>query len=511
MDGWTGFKAVVAARPDHPAVLMGDIAVSLAGFYDLTLGLAEGLARRGVGSGDRVVVHLANGIEAAALPLAIWALGAVPVLAPLDLGKGVGAIAQRVGAKVVVSSTLAECADAVVVPPDALRTGNGAFRIGHDALRTGSDGAPNGLIGGSDIGSIVFTSGSTGRPKGVVQRTATLLDGVDRVAQAVGFGAQDRLLVAVPFAHDYGWGQLLALYRLGLTLVVAPPGLSGLPEAVERHRPTVLGGVPSVYAGLTRGVSDLSTRERGSVRLVMSTGSVMPQRVWDDLANLFPTARRCLNYGLTETFRSATLRVADEGLAPTVTGSALPGSALCVVDEAGCVLKPGEWGEIVHRGAGVFEGYWDDPDQTTLRRRIDPVTGQGFAVFTGDRGFLDADGRLTLGDRIDRMVKVMGLAASPAAIEAVLRAVPGVDAAAVVSRPHPILGAELVAVLVLAGDESTLKAAQRAAMALAPHERPRVWRMRDALPMTASGKVDLVRLTADLRDDGPIGPVVSGA
>jgi acyl-CoA synthetase (AMP-forming)/AMP-acid ligase II len=165
------------------------------------------------------------------------------------------------------------------------------------------------------------------------------------------------------------------------------------------------------------------------------------------------------------------------------------------------VQPAGAWGEIVHRGAGVFECYWDDPAQTALRRRPDPVTGQGFAVFTGDRGRLDAEGRLTIGDRIDRMVKVMGLTASPAAIEAVLGAVPGVRAAVVVTRPHEIMGVELVAVLVAEpGSEAHASAAaRRAAATLPPQERPRVWLEREALPLTPSGKVDLVRLAAEVR------------
>ena len=73
---------------------------------------------------------------------------------------------------------------------------------------------------GGLIGSVVFTSGSTGRPKGAVQAQTTLTGGAVRVAQAVGFGPQDRLLTAVPWSHDYGWTQVLAMYVLGLTLVL---------------------------------------------------------------------------------------------------------------------------------------------------------------------------------------------------------------------------------------------------------------------------------------------------
>jgi acyl-coenzyme A synthetase/AMP-(fatty) acid ligase len=480
--GWQAFCRTVAARGDHPALVQGDVTLSFGELGVLARQRAAALVARGVGPGDRVVLHLANGADAAALPAALWATGAVPVLAPGDLRpEALADIAARTGARGIVSDVADPCATAPVWHPAALTA---------DALAGGVE------AGGT--GSIVFTSGSTGRPKGVVQRQSTLMDGAARVAQAVGFGAGDRLLCAVPWSHDYGWTQLLALYRLGVTLVLpATPGLALIPETIERHRPTVLGGVPSVYAGMTRGISDIARRDRSSVRLVMSTGSAMPARVWDDLGHLFAGARRCLNYGLTETFRSATLRPGDEEFAPGVVGSALPGSALCIVDADGVPLPQGAWGQIVHRGAGVFEGYWDDPDQTALRRRPDPVTGEGPAVFTGDRGMLDAAGRLTVGDRIDRVVKVMGLAASPLAVEAVLQGVPGVAAAAVVSRPHDILGAELHAVLVAEpGLETAQPSADAAAKAGLPlHERPRRYHMVAALPLTASGKVDLVALS----------------
>ena len=96
---------------------------------------------------------------------------------------------------------------------------------------------------------------------------------------------------------------------------------------------------------------------------------------------------------------------------------------------------------------------------------------------------------------MDRVVKVMGLPAAPLAIEQVLRAVPGVEAAAVVSRPHEVLGAELHG-FVVGGDLKALEAACRAG--LAAHERPRKLHLRESLPLTGSGKVDLVALKREI-------------
>ena len=120
--GWQAFSRTVAARRDHPALLMGDHKLSFGELGALAQRLAGGLVLRGVGVGDRVVLHLANGPVAAALPPALWALGAVPVLAPADLRpEALEGVAARVAARGVISDSLAACDAAPLWSPGALR------------------------------------------------------------------------------------------------------------------------------------------------------------------------------------------------------------------------------------------------------------------------------------------------------------------------------------------------------------------------------------------------------
>lgn len=491
-DGWATFLATVARHPDKIALLQADREVSFAEALAQAEVQARALTKAGLRPGDRAVLHVGNSIAAATLPVAMWAIGATPAFVPPEtVLADVVAMAAGIDARLIISDTLADDPAGQI--------------FGLDRFAALAGEASTGSIAGLSpaLGSIVFTSGSSGQPKGVMQLQSTLIDGIRRVGQAVGFGAQDRVLCPVPWTHDYGWGQLLAVYVLGITMILPErAGLSGIPEAVERHRPSVLGGMPSVYAGLTHGISDIRARDRRSLRLMMTTGATMPIRVLEALQGLFETAALSLNFGMTETFRTTSLRY-DPKRDPAITaGRAIPGVRLLIVNDAGAPCQIGETGEIVHAGAGVFEGYWGLPEATARTLRPDPGW-QGEppapkAVFSGDLGYLDASGLLFILDRKDRMVKTMGIKVSPLAVEHVLRAHPEVADVAVFALPHDILGAELRAAIVGYGNAEGLE--QRLKRHVREHlsapMQPRGFMVLPELPRRPSGKTDYTALLA---------------
>ena len=170
---------------------------------------------------------------------------------------------------------------------------------------------------------------------------------------------------------------------------------------------------------------------------------------------------------------------------------------IAVVDEAGAPVAPGDVGEVVHRGAGVFLGYWGDEAATAKVRRPDPLwrhpgIAAPPAVYTGDLGWLDAAGLLHLAGRRDRQIKSMGVRVSPEEIEAILIGSGLVREAAVLSRQHDIIGDLVVAVVApdprQADPIDALKRLARQEMS--PFMQPRQYELIDALPRTASGKVD---------------------
>ncbi|MFK7880411.1 class I adenylate-forming enzyme family protein [Roseobacter sp.] len=487
--GWYRFTRIAARKGEAPALVQGQIETSFAALH--TAALAWGAALD-VAPGARVVVSGENSAEFVSAILGIWSRGAIPVLVHADAPSAH-----------LAHATATTGADLVVTDRDD--TGDpGAPVLTLDRPCAVPDYAPRPRASGDAPASILFTSGSTGRPKGVVQSAANLISGADRVAGHLGYRADDRLLCPIPFAFDYGWGQLLTTIFRGLPLILpAPRNAFGLCEALGMHAPTVLAGVPAVFSDLLVGLAPVRDTPRGSVRLITNTGSRIPRGVYATLREVFPDAALSLNYGLTETFRTATLPCELAPTLPDCVGFPVPGVDVAVLRVDATPCAPDEEGEIVHRGAGAFLGYWGDPEATARTLRPDPLwphleVSAPRAVFTGDLGHLDTEGRLFIHGRSDRQLKVMGVRVSPDEVETLLLAADGVASVAITSVPHDMLGDKIVANVVLteAIDQKTaLKALKRhARQAMSPYMQPREWRFLPALPRTPSGKTDYPEL-----------------
>jgi acyl-CoA synthetase (AMP-forming)/AMP-acid ligase II len=162
-----------------------------------------------------------------------------------------------------------------------------------------------------------------------------------------------------------------------------------------------------------------------SMRYFANTGGRMPRATLAKLRAIFPGAKPYLMYGLTEAFRSTYLDPAEVDRRPDSIGKAIPNAEILVVREDGSLCGPGEEGELVHRGALVALGYWDDPQRTAERFRPPPVREGGLggserAVWSGDRVVKDEDGFLYFVGRADEMIKTSGYRVSPTEIEEVV-------------------------------------------------------------------------------------------
>ena len=480
------WQALLAAAPQAPALLLGEGPVTRAGLAELAAEMAAGMARAGLGPGGAAVLSLANGPALAAAPLAVWSLGALPVFVPPEAPAAhLEAALAASGAALVLTGAPGP---GETWPRPQPGPGGGPGALPGPKMGPEMGAAPGPAPGAA--GSVLFTSGSSGRPKGVVQTHATLRAATDNLARVIGYRDDDRLLAAVPWSHDYGWTQLLTLYLRGLPLALPEgPGAAGLCAAIAAHRPSVFGGVPSLFGLLTHGISDIRKTPRDSLRLLMSTGSHMPAELAEALDDLFPGAGLRLNFGLTETFRTASLAPEARARRPGSSGQALPGVEISIIDADGRALPPGQEGEIVHRGVGAFAGYLGDPELTA---RVQTLPDGGRGVRTGDLGHLDAEGYLYVTGRRDRQVKAMGLRLHLDEVERLLRALPGVAEAAAIARPHPITGAQVAAAIVPEPGAEGLARQVRAA--LPAHMRPRPLKLMPALPRRPNGKVDYPRL-----------------
>ncbi|OED42182.1 hypothetical protein AB833_07730 [Chromatiales bacterium (ex Bugula neritina AB1)] len=463
---------------------------------------ATQLRQKGLVTGDRCVLSLPNSIVTASIILGVFSMGAIPVLvneqAPdTHLSHAI----QKTGSSVVISasSTTAISSIKSVLSDCVSMTKQQAC-----PNRIEADLPLPGELSATETASILFTSGSTGWPKGVAQSHHTLIQASRCVAHSIGLKPTDKIICAIPWSFDYGFGQLLSTLLLGIPQILpAANDPFSVCRAIETQKPTVFAGVPSLFASLFRGVSPIRDTNCASIRLVTNTGSSIPASIREDLFHFFDASKFSFNYGLTETYRSTSLPWQLAKTDPDSVGSAIQGVTLQVLRNDGSPANVNETGEIIHSGVGTFQGYWSDSIITAKVRR--PVVTQSKsgkstepAVYTGDLGALDHRGMLYISGRKDRQLKSMGVKVNPEEIERLLLDLPTVEDLAIVSTPHDIIGDMIVAVVVPKPDvKDTISELQKLApRLLSPFMLPRKYITVEKLPRTATGKIDHATIRA---------------
>ncbi|MFI9630711.1 amino acid adenylation domain-containing protein [Streptomyces sp. NPDC052042] len=485
-----------AATPRATAVADDDGSLDYAGLAERVTQLAGRLHTEGVRPGDPVAVSLHRGPRLVTAILAVLAVGGVHVPLAPDLPD-----ARR-------DFLLTDSGAELVLTEEALRDrfeDSPRVRALDDEWSAGRT-APPGVFpypaGPDDAACLVYTSGSTGTPKGVVVTHGGLRNRVLWSVEAYAMTAADRLLQKTTIGFDASLWEFLSPLVSGGTVVMAPADAhrdpSVMAAAMARHRVTLLQLVPSVLRLL---VQEPALAGCTALRLVSSAGEPLPGELCERLRAVVPGVEVSNTYGPTEcSIDSTAHRCTGERLPGSGTvaiGAPLPGVGVSVVDRADLLVPIGVPGELCVRGVGLARGYLGRPGQTAERFGVDPYAAVpgGRWYRTGDLVRWRADGTLEFLGRADDQVKIHGVRIEPAEIEALLLAHPGAAAAAVVARPgaHGELELTAYAVPAAAGAADTeLRAELLAHLAarLPAAVVPSRLMLLDALPLTASGKVD---------------------
>jgi acyl-CoA ligase (AMP-forming) (exosortase A-associated) len=296
----------------------------------------------------------------------------------------------------------------------------------------------------ADMAAIFYTSGSTGSPKGVAFSHRNLVAGAESVNAYLNNGPEDRLLAALPLSFDAGFSQLTTGFAAGARVVLLNYLLPrDLVRTIASSRITGLTGVPPLFTQLV----GLTWPEEAasSLRYLANTGGHVSRTLLERMRTAVPSARIFLMYGLTEAFRSTYLPPEELDRRPGSIGKPIPNAEILVVDEQGRICPAGETGELVHRGATVALGYWNDSEGTAARFRAAPAKETGMpvgerAVWSGDLVRWDEEGFLYFLGRRDDMIKTSGYRVSPTEIEEIAHGFPGVGEVAAVGLPDDLLG-----------------------------------------------------------------------
>jgi len=461
---------------DKPALQVGTQRLVYSSLDAAVHACAAGLLKLGLRRAERVGIWLDKRIETVVASFGAPAAGGVMVpMNPLLKPEQVAYIARDCNVRMLVTSSerlamlaplLAACPDLQhvvltvgsqqppVLPADiSLHSWNDILeapaRQGHRVIDT-------------DLCAILYTSGSTGRPKGVVLSHRNMVAGAKSVASYLGNGPQDTLLAALPLSFDAGFSQLTTAFHSGARIVLLNYLLPrDVLKAMARERVTGLTAVPPLYIQLTQ-VTEWPAEIGQHLRYFANTGGRMPRETLATLRARVPQAKPFLMYGLTEAFRSTYLPPEEVDRRPDSIGKAIPNAEILVLRDDGTECAPDEPGELVHRGALVGQGYWNDAEKTAERYKLLPVGIGGrqagqmlpeFAVFSGDTVRRDAEGFLYFVGRRDEMMKTSGYRVSPTEVEEVLYATKLVGECVAFGVDHDTLG-QVIQVIATAPDSS---------------------------------------------------------
>lgn len=493
---------VVRRHPERTALIEGRQRLS---FYELDAtanAIAASLAAAGTGRGSRVALLFTSRTPAIASMFGAARAGAAYV--PLDAGDPEerlrGIVADCEPAAIVTDAALADRAESLAPA--------GCSVI--DAARVIAATAPTDLraVDADDPLYLYYTSGSTGAPKAVVQTHRNLLFFADAYARGLAITAQDRhsLVYSLSFnaANVDIYGALLA----GATLVVRDlkrDGLDGTADWLDRERITILHTVPTVFRGLCAHVPHERTFPH--LRIVDLGGeAVFASDV--DLVRAH-TIESCVlvnQLASTEVGLVARHRIGHGDRVPDIpivpVGRCPDGVRVEVVRDDGSRAATGETGEIVVCSRHVCPGYWRRPELDAEVFASDPAAPGGRRYRSGDLGFVDGDGNLNFLGRRGNRVKVRGHSVDLAEIDAALAACPGVARGVAVAADSrdAFDSAQVVACVVVQPgsprDAQLLR--QQLARSLPTYMLPASIVFVDALPVTASGKIDRRALAASL-------------
>jgi o-succinylbenzoate---CoA ligase len=452
---------------DQPAVITDAATLSYEELARRASGLVEALKARGLSHGDRVGLLAGNTIEF------VVAVHAVPmaggVLVPLNsrlTTEDLGWQLRNVGASMLLC-------DGEMGP----RAGDtsAAAGVGPPLLVRDAVGAPQTGISHrpDEIHSIIHTSGTTGQPKGAMLTFGNFQASAAGSADNLGVSANDRWIACMPLFHVGGLSILLRSAIYGTTVVLQPSfDAMHVNDALRKEGATLL----SVVATMLRRMLDADNESYPpTVRAVLVGGGPVAEDVLRRaLARGLPVVQ---TYGLAEaTSQVATLAPVD---ALTHLGSAgRPLGSTSVRIES----EHGEPGEILVRGPIVFPGYYGDPAAS------DRALRDGW-LRTGDIGQMDGEGYLTVLDRRDDLIVSGGENIYPAEVEAIIESHASVTEAAVIGEANDEWGQQAVAVVVPGAGFEPDELLPWLKGRLAPFKIPQRIQVVDALPRTASGKL----------------------
>lgn len=489
-------------RPDKVAYRDSLRSVTYAELARNTASIGANLTKIGIREGDRVAVHLPNGVDWIEACFSVLRAGAV--LVPISDDAAEGEISYRLidaGCSAVVTTparkeVVSKISCEAGISPALICAGRDASRAGPAMadLAAGGGGAPD----PDDIDRasfILYTSGTTGRAKGVLLSLRGMLWVVAACWLPIcELNETDVILSPLPLFHSYA----LDLSVLGTLAAGASAHImerfspQQALQLMQSGKYTVFPGVPTMFHYLLRRARESNIERLGNIRLCISAGAIMPAALNRAFEDRFK-APLLDGYGITETSTMVTMNWRHGARPMGSCGLPVPGLAVRIVNPSTLEdVAPGEEGELIVRGPNLMRGYHNKPAETAAALR------NGW-YHSGDLARSDPSGYLTITGRIKELIIRGGQNIAPAEIEDVVVRHPQVRDCAVVGIKHETLGE--VPCLFVACHEGGLKVASLMELCrahLSSYKIPETVHLVEEIPRTGSGKIMRYKLVETL-------------
>lgn len=450
----------------------------------------------GIRRGDRVAIALPNGLEMIVSFLAAAMAGTAAPLNPAYKLEEFRFYLEDTGARALIvppqgadEAKSAAGPETIIIEATVNADGQAQFSSSASA-GSASPYSPPAL---DDIALVLHTSGTTSRPKRVPLSHHNLMTSARNVADTYRLTPADVSLCVMPLFHVHGlMASTLATLLTGGTVVV-PPRFNPLSfwPAVREYRVSWYSAVPAIHQMLlARAKSGARPSGAENLRFIRSCSAPLPAQTMAEMEEKFgvPVVEA---YGMTE----AAHQMASNPLPP---GARKPGAVgrgtgvdITILDRRGNVLPAGERGEVAIKGASVFGGYEENP-----QANAESFTNGWFR--TGDEGFLDNEGYLTLVGRMKELINRGGEKISPREIDEALLSYPAVAEAVCFGVPDKVYGEEVAAAVVLRDAATEPELMAHCKSLLADFKCPKVIYILDAIPRTATGKVQRRNVAAEI-------------
>jgi long-chain acyl-CoA synthetase len=464
-----GEALIFAAKnqPSKTAIIIKTKEYSYSDLKTSAESVAHHLVSSGIKKGDRVAVYMNNSWQCVVSIYGITLSGAAfLVINPQTKADKLNYILKDSGARILFSESILnnELSKALGDPTDIeelivcgdinkITSFNSIKLVDFETL-TNSDSRQTSLprIIPNDLAALIYTSGSTGFPKGVMMTHQSMVFTSWSLVEYLRLSDEDRILLLLPLAFDYGLYQLLMSVTVGGTLIVEQSFTfpASVYKQIEISKPTVFPGVPTIYAMMIA-----ANKKTGlafdCIRKVTNTAAALPEEFIPDLKKIFPNALIFKMYGLTECKRVCYLEPELVDIKTDSVGKAIPGTEVFLLSQDGKPVGPGERGILHIRGPHVMLGYWHKEELSREMLREGNLPGERI-LCSNDWFKMDEEGFLYFQGRTDDIIKTRGEKVSPLEIENTIYKIPGIKEVAVIGIPDELMGEAIIAFVTTHGN-----------------------------------------------------------